>query len=102
MTNWKVLAALAALVGALLITQSFAQKGDKKKDESAKKDDSAPSVKETSFAPKTATLKIEKKPFKIELALKGALESESPVQIAHHPSPIVGVQYMPGPLTIRK
>src|SRR5262249_50258540 len=48
------------------------------------------------------THKVEKKPFKVQLTVKGTLEPEAKVEIAHRPHPTVGLPVSPGPLKIQK
>src|SRR5207245_1363122 len=93
MTNRRVLAASAGLIVALLgivWTQAPAQTGGKKKGAASKDKD----------APKTH--KVEAKPFKIELSIKGALEANEATWIAHHPMPTMNLPYAPGPMTVVK
>ena len=51
------------------------------------------------LAKKPATHKVEKKPFRIELALKGVLEPAEASQVVYRPEPLAGGA--PGPQTIR-
>src|SRR5262249_42114005 len=104
MTKRRVLATAAALIAltlGMVWTQAAAQRdgdkqreGDKKKKETPRKDkDKAADVK---------THKVETKPFRIELSLKGALEPREATWIAHHPMPTMNLPYSPGPMTIVK
>src|SRR6267378_2477303 len=93
MTNRRVLAASAVVAAALfgiVWAQAPAQSGGKKKGAPSKDKD----------APKTH--KVEAKPFKIELSVKGALESNEATWIAHHPMPTMNLPYAPGPMTVVK
>jgi multidrug efflux pump subunit AcrA (membrane-fusion protein) len=47
------------------------------------------------------TYKVEKKPFRIELAIKGILEAEVATEILYRPQPMVNPPPTQGPLTIR-
>lgn len=80
--------ALAALVGCLLIPPCAQSGGDK--DKPAKEP-----------AKKPATHKVEAKPFRVVLNLKGTLEAAEVIQIAYRPEPFVNVSYSPGSQTIR-
>ena len=83
-------AAMTALLLLIVWTQAPAQSGGKKKGAPAKDKD----------APKTH--KVEAKPFKIELSVKGALEANEATWIAHHPMPTMNLPYAPGPMTVVK
>ena len=52
--------------------------------------------------PKPAVHKVEKKPFRIELTVKGILEGEETAEIAYRPHPVANPTLAQGPLTIRK
>src|SRR5262245_7785765 len=95
MTHCKTVAALTIML-AVLLAQAWAQQPG------VKKDDKTSTGKDTPTTKKPATHKVEKKPFKIELAVKGMLSSEAPSEIAYRPFPVVGLPYSPGPMTIRK
>jgi HlyD family secretion protein len=92
MTWAKVAVCLAAIgmFGGLLFTQETVQ--DKKPDSKGK---AAP-------APKPATHKVEKKPFKIEVTVKGLLEGAESAEISFRPHPMLQPPPSQGPLTIRK
>jgi multidrug efflux pump subunit AcrA (membrane-fusion protein) len=99
MTTWKVLAACAALLVAaagVSLTQEAPTKDT----------DSKKAGKETTKPPKDtarpATQKVEKKPFKIDLVVKGILEPEQGAEVAFRAQPLVGLQVGPGPLVVRK
>src|SRR5687768_4144715 len=52
---------------------------------------------------KPATYVVEKKPFQVEVSVKGVLEAEEVVPIAHRPLPTApGLPYAPGPMLIQK
>src|SRR5262249_26538528 len=76
MTFSKIVAGIVVLVflGGVVFTQEAG------KDEKPAKDKPAS---------KPATHKVEKKPFKIELNLKGILEAEEAAEIAYRPHPLV-------------
>ncbi|MCS7047165.1 MAG: hypothetical protein NZO58_12475, partial [Gemmataceae bacterium] len=50
---------------------------------------------------KSATHKVEKKPFKIEVVVKSVLEPAITKPIIHRPELLQNVPYSPGPMTIR-
>jgi HlyD family secretion protein len=52
--------------------------------------------------PRPATHKVEKKPFKIEVTVKGILEAEETAEISYRPHPLLMPPASQGPLTIRK
>ena len=82
--------AVMAMFGGVLLTQETVQ--DKKPDGKGK-----------SPEPKPATHKVEKKPFKIELTVKGILQPEEAQAIASfRPQPMLMQLPSHGPLTIRK
>jgi multidrug efflux pump subunit AcrA (membrane-fusion protein) len=56
----------------------------------------------TPAEPKPPTYKVEKKPFKIELTVKGMLDSEETAEISYRPHLMVNLPPSQGPLTIRK
>jgi HlyD family secretion protein len=93
MTNAKLIAGLMVVVllgGALFPGENVASR--KEKGKAAKP--AEPSSK--------SAIKVEKKPFKIELTLKGTLEAEEAVQVAVRPYPFTNPPPSQGPLTIRK
>src|SRR5438445_10914047 len=95
MIKRSVLIASIAVTAYLLgigWTQAPAQSGGKKK--------GAPAKDKDKDAPKTH--KVEAKPFKIELSVKGALEANEATWIAHHPMPTMNLPYAPGPMTVVK
>jgi HlyD family secretion protein len=108
MTKRSVLATAAALIAVTLgmvWTQAAAQRDgdkqrepDKKKKETPRKDKDKDKDKDKSAAVKTH--KVEAKPFRIELSLKGALEPREATWIAHHPMPTMNLPYSPGPMSI--
>jgi multidrug efflux pump subunit AcrA (membrane-fusion protein) len=89
MTCAKVVACLAvmALLGGIVFTQEVVKEGK--------------TGKPTAEA-KPATHKIEKKPFKIELTVKGILQAEETAEISYRPHPMVQPPASHGSLTIRK
>ena len=93
MTVSKVVAGIAVLVllGGVVFTQEVA------KDEKPGKDKPAPAADA-----KPATHKVEKKPFKIELNLKGILQAGEAAEIAYRPQPMVMPPPSQGPLVIRQ
>jgi multidrug efflux pump subunit AcrA (membrane-fusion protein) len=93
MTCAKVVACLVvtALLGGLVFTQETS-KGKRPKNK-----DVAPSA-----AAKPISYKVEKKPFKIELTLKGILQAEETAPISYRPQPTVQPPPSQGPLTIRQ
>jgi len=123
MTVAKVVAGFAvmALLGGIVYTQETKQ--DKPPQSEAKKEatqdkapDKAPDKDKPSKgelkkekeavtpppAAKPATHKVEKKPFKIELTVKGILEPEEMEEISYRPQPALQPPPSQGPLTIRK
>jgi HlyD family secretion protein len=93
MTSAKLLVGLAlvALLGGVVFTR----------EEPATKKQKAKAAKPAE-PPSKAGVKVQKKPFKIELILKGTLEAEEAAQIAVRPHPFVNPPPSQGPLTIRK
>ena len=93
MTFSKIAAGLAVLVllSGVVFTQEAA------KDDKVIKGKPAPPPHA-----KPATHKVEKKPFKIELNLKGILEAEEAAEIAYRPHPLVMPPPSQGPLVIRQ
>jgi multidrug efflux pump subunit AcrA (membrane-fusion protein) len=89
MTCTKMIAGVAvmALLGGAVFTQ------DVGKDKPPKDKPAAES--------KLATHKVEKKPFKIELNVKGILEAEETAEIVYRPHPMVMPPPSQGPLVIR-
>src|SRR5262249_49979135 len=93
MTWAKVCTSLAiiAMLGGLVFTQQQQPPKDK-----AKKGKAA--GPEAAAAP---TYKVEKKPFKIALTVKGTLAAEEIAEISYRPHPILPAPASQGPLTIR-
>jgi HlyD family secretion protein len=93
MTCVKVVASIGALalLGGIVHTQDTVQDKRPKSDAST-----------SSSTPKPATYKVEKKPFKIELTVKGVLEAEETAEISYKPYPSIQPPPSQGPLTIRK
>jgi multidrug efflux pump subunit AcrA (membrane-fusion protein) len=93
MTFSKVIAGFAVLVllGGVVLTQEVGKEEKTGKDKPATVAESKP-----------ATHKVEKKPFKIELNLKGILEAEEDADIAYRPHPMVMPPPSQGPLVIRQ
>jgi HlyD family secretion protein len=93
MTCARVVACVAAfaMLGGVVFTQDATQDKRPKGDAG-----SAPA------APKPPTHKVEKKPFKIELTVKGILEAEETAEIVYRPYPLLQPPPTQGPLTIRK
>jgi HlyD family secretion protein len=91
MTCAKVVAGIAvmALLGGIVYTQEPVQ-------------EKRPKTEPPSAAAKPATYKVEKKPFKIELSVKGILEAEYTAEISYRPHLTVHPPASQGPLTIRK
>jgi HlyD family secretion protein len=81
--------AVMATFGGVLLTQEIVQ--DKKPDGKGKSSESKP-----------ATHKVEKKPFKIEVTVKGILQPEEAYAISFRPQPMLMQLPSHGPLTIRK
>jgi multidrug efflux pump subunit AcrA (membrane-fusion protein) len=91
MRNRKATLACAAVAALFVIALArAAQPGGDAKDKPGKE-----------TAKKPATHKVEKKPFRVALALKGVLESAEAVAIAHRPEPVINVPYTSVPMTIR-
>jgi multidrug resistance efflux pump len=82
MISVKVVAALAvlAVLGGVVCTQKAV---------SSKDDDAKPAKTAAKETKKPATHKVEKKPFRIELSVKGILESEEAKEILFRPQPMV-------------
>ncbi len=95
MTCCKVVACFAVLVllGGVVFTQE--KPTDKPAKDKDKADRPAAEVKPT-------THKVEKKPFKIELTVKGILEAAEAAEISYRPQPMVQPPPSQGPLVIRK
>lgn len=103
MRTWRTTVACAAGSAALLVI-ALAQAAQPGGDAKDKKDKPAKApVKEPAKEPakKPATHKVDKKPFRVELALKGVLEPAEAVAVAHRPEPVINVPYTSGPMTIR-
>jgi HlyD family secretion protein len=81
--------AVMALLGEIVYTQEASQ------DKQSKSEAAAPAQ------PKPATHKVEKKPFKIELTVKGILEPEEMAEISYRPQPMIQPPPSQGPLIIR-
>ncbi|MCI0682020.1 MAG: HlyD family efflux transporter periplasmic adaptor subunit [Gemmataceae bacterium] len=108
MRNWKATVACVAVAAAWLVIAlaPAAQTGGDAKDKKPAKDKSAKGAAAKAGpakepAKKPATHKVEKKPFRVELALKGVLEPAETVAIAHRPEPLINVPFTSGPMTIR-
>ena len=106
MTTWKSLIACVALIAVLsggVLTQGTAQSTTQpsppKNKEKGKEGVDPAASKDPASTKKPATYKVEKKPFKIELAVKGVLEPEEATWIAYHPQP---TSPFPPALTVRK
>jgi HlyD family secretion protein len=80
---------LMATFAGLLFTQDAGQ-------------DKRPDGKGGKPEPKPPTHKVEKKPFKIEVTLKGILDAEQTAEISYRPQPLIQPPPAQGPLTIRK
>jgi multidrug efflux pump subunit AcrA (membrane-fusion protein) len=93
MTCFKAVAGLAlvAVLGGMVFTQEGSKKSSKKKLAAPPAAESLP-----------ATHKVEKKPFKIELTVKGILEAEETAAISYRPHLMVQPPPSQGPLTIRQ
>jgi HlyD family secretion protein len=106
MTKRRVLATAAALIAVTLgmaWTQAVAQRdGDKQREPDKKKKETPRKDKDKDKSAAVKTHKVEEKPFRIELSLKGALEPREATWIAHHPMPTMNLPYSPGPMTIVK
>jgi multidrug efflux pump subunit AcrA (membrane-fusion protein) len=97
MTGTKVVAgaALLAVLAGVVFTQEPAPP---KKDKPA----TSPAKKEAPPSAKPAVHKVEKKPFRIELTLKGILEPGEAAEVAYRQHPFVNPPPSQGPVTIRK
>jgi HlyD family secretion protein len=91
MTSARIVGCFAvlALLAGIVYTQEAIQDKKPKGEASA------------SDHPKPATHKVEKKPFKIELTVKGILEPEETAEISYRPQPMIQPPPSQGPLTIR-
>src|SRR5262245_15216869 len=115
MRTWKTTVACAAVAAALcvMVLARAAQPGGDAKDKALKdkalkdkalKDKDAKDKKDKLAkepAKKPATHKVEKKPFRVALALKSVLEPAQSAVIAHRPEPVINVPYTSGPMSIR-
>ena len=105
MRNWRATLACAAVVSALFVIAlaGGAQPGGDAKDKDKKEAKTKPAKDKPAKEPakKPPTHKVEKKPFRVSLALKGVLEPAEAVAIAHRPEPVINVPYTSGPMTIR-
>jgi multidrug efflux pump subunit AcrA (membrane-fusion protein) len=93
MTRARVVVCLAVLVlfgGTIFTQESVKDKGTEKK------------VMSSTAEEKTATHKVEKKPFQIERTLKGMLAPEEAVEISYRPLPSLQPPPSQGPLAIRR
>lgn len=100
MRNWKTTLACAAVVAAVFVIAlgRAAQPGG---DGNAKDKKDAKDKPAKEPVKKPATHKVEQKPFRVMLALKGVLEPAAAVAIAHRPEPVINVPYTSGPMSIR-
>src|SRR5687767_4276176 len=105
MRNWRTTLACAAVAAALFIIAlaGGAQPGGDAKDKDKKEAKVQPAKDKPAKEPakKPPTHKVEKKPFRVSLALKGVLEPAEAVAIAHRPEPVINVPYTSAPMTIR-
>jgi multidrug efflux pump subunit AcrA (membrane-fusion protein) len=86
---------LLAVLGGAVFTQEPAAP-------SKGKDGKGPAAKKAAPPKKPPVHKVEKKPFRIELTVKGVLEGEAAAEIAYRPYPFVIPPPSQGALTIRQ
>jgi hypothetical protein len=107
MSKRKILFSTAAVVflltGLLLTRTALPAGGEDTKKPQGKKPATveAGKDKDEKDAKKEKTHKVEKRPFRIELTLKGMLEPDKTTEIAFRPQPSLGSPF-PAPLTIAK